>query len=84
MSCHGKTNFHANGGLTDWRVFRERALELAAQKNDSGFSSYVAAVSDKAWAHILEENFFTPEGAVARLWEFYRTDVIPYRTPEQG
>ena len=28
MSCHGKTNYAANGDLKDWRVFRERPFAL--------------------------------------------------------
>ncbi len=75
MSCHGKTNYSANGALKDWRVFKTRALELALAKCDSAFERYVAGVSDRAWEHILEENFFTPENAVERLWEFYQSDV---------
>lgn len=83
MSCYGETSFRANGDLQDWRVFRERAQELAALKGNCGFSAYVAAVSDRAWEHILEENYFTPEGAVERLWGFYQTDVVAYSHTEQ-
>ncbi len=79
MSCHGKTNYAANGDLKDWRVFRERTLELARSKGDEGFVKYVSGVSDRAWEHILEENFFTPENAVSRLWGFYQSDVVNYR-----
>ena len=63
MSCHGKTNYTANGDLKDWRVFRTRTLELARAKSDAEFEKYVSGVSDRAWEHILEENFFTPENA---------------------
>ncbi len=79
MSCHGTTNYNANGDLKDWKLFRARTLELAAAKNDSSFVEYVEGVSDRAWEHILEENFFTPQNAADRLWTFYTTDVLPYR-----
>ncbi len=79
MSCHGSTNYNANGDLKDWKVFRARTLELAETKGDPAFCEYVAGVSDRAWAHILEENFFTPQNAAERLWGFYSTDVLPYR-----
>jgi hypothetical protein len=83
MSCHGKTNYAANGELKDWRVFRERTIELARAKGDEGFDRYVAGVSDKAWEHILEENFFTPENAVSRLWNFYQSDVVAFKQSQQ-
>ncbi|MGI6076460.1 MAG: DUF255 domain-containing protein [Pyramidobacter sp.] len=79
MSCCGKTNFNANGDLKDWKIFRQKTLELAETKSDADFKKYVEGVSDKAWAHILEENFFTPEKAMERLWGFYTTDILPYR-----
>ena len=78
MSCHGETNYHANDGL-DWREFRRRTLERARSRGDNAFLEYVDGVSDRAWAHILEENFYTPEAAEERLWSFYNTDIVPYR-----
>ncbi len=83
MSCHGATSRFANGALKDWRVFRERALELARAKGDAAFERYVAGVTDRAWEHILEENFFTPENAVERLWGFYQSDVVAFRRSEK-
>lgn len=83
MSCCGKTGYNANGKLKDWKVFRQKTLALVLAKNDPGFTEYVDGVSDKAWAHILEENFFTPEKAMERLWSFYRTDILPYRHKDQ-
>lgn len=79
MSCYGKTDYNANGDLKDWKIFRRRTLELAETKQDADFKKYVEGVSDKAWAHILEENFFTPQKAMERLWGFYNTDILPYR-----
>ena len=79
MSCHGKTNYTANGDLKDWRIFRERTIELARAKGNEDFVKYVSGVSDRAWEHILEENFFTPENAVSRLWNFYQSDVVAFR-----
>lgn len=79
MSCHGSTNYNANGDLKDWKVFRAKTLELAEAKSDASFCEYVEGISDRAWAHILEENFFTPQNAAERLWGFYSTDVLPYR-----
>jgi hypothetical protein len=79
MSCCGKTDYNANGDLKDWKIFRDRTLALAEQKNDRDFVRYVGGVTDAAWAHILEANFFTPEKAMERLWQFYNTDVVPYR-----
>ena len=79
MSCCGKTGYNANDDLKDWKIFRTETLKLAQTKNDPDFTEYVDGVSDKAWAHILEENFFTPEKAMERLWGFYRTDILPYR-----
>lgn len=79
MSCCGKTDYNANGDLNDWKIFRRRTLELAETKQDADFKKYVEGVSDKAWAHILEENFFTPQKAMERLWGFYSTDILPYR-----
>lgn len=78
MSCRGKTVYNANGDLKDWKIFRQKTLELAQAKKDPAFTEYVDGVSDKAWAHILEENFFTPQKAIERLWSFYRTDILPY------
>ena len=83
MSCCGKTGYNANGELKDWQVFRQKTLALVLAKNDPGFTEYVDGVSDKAWEHILEENFFTPEKAMERLWGFYRTDILPYRHKDQ-
>ena len=83
MSCHGKTNYTANGDLKDWRIFRERTIELARAKGDEDFVQYVSGVSDRAWEHILEENFFTPENAVSRLWNFYQSDVVAFRESQQ-
>ncbi|BDF79008.1 DUF255 domain-containing protein [Pyramidobacter piscolens] len=83
MSCCGKTGYNANGELKDWKVFRQKTLALVLAKNDPGFTEYVDGVSDKAWEHILEENFFTPEKAMERLWGFYRTDILPYRHKDQ-
>ena len=83
MSCHGKTNYTANGDLKDWRVFRTRTLELARAKGDAEFEKYASGISDCAWEHILEENFFTPENAVERLWGFYQSDVVAFRSGEQ-
>ena len=83
MSCHGKTNYTANGDLKDWHVFRERTIELARAKGDETFVTYVSGVSDRAWEHILEENFFTPENAVSRLWNFYQSDVVAFRESRQ-
>lgn len=79
MSCHGATNYSANGDLKDWRVFRDQVLELARSKNDADFLAYVQGVSDKAWAHILEENFFTASQAMERFWGFYNSDVLAYK-----
>ena len=78
MSCHGETHYTANGDLKDWKVFRSRTIDLARAKDDPDFLVYVEGVSDKAWAHILEENFFTPQQAAERLWGFYTTDILPY------
>ena len=83
MSCHGKTNYAANADLKDWRVFRERTIELARARNDAGFDRYVSGVSDRAWEHILEENYFTPENAAERLWNFYRSDIVAFRPPQK-
>jgi hypothetical protein len=79
MSCHEATNYSANGGLKDWKIFRDQVLEQAQSKGDLDFLTYVQGVSDKAWAHILEENFFTPQQAMERFWGFYNSDVVPYR-----
>ena len=83
MSCYGETGYNANDDLKDWKVLRQETLELARSKNDPAFLDYVDGVSDKAWAHILEENFFTPEKAMERLWGFYRTGILPYRHKDQ-
>ncbi len=79
MSCYGAPQGSANDGSLTWQAFRDRTVELARKRSDQRFVDYVQGVTDRAWAHILEENCFTPQVAESRLWGFYRSDILGIR-----
>ncbi len=79
MSCYGAPQGHANEDSLNWQKFRDQTVELSRQRKDERFIAYVMGVSDRAWAHILEENCFTPQNAEKRLWNFYRSDILGIR-----
>lgn len=78
MSCHGKTDYHAND-ITDWHEFKMKVTALAEKYDDPAFMKYVNGVTDKVWAHILEENFFTVEQCAKRFRNFYESDVLAFK-----
>lgn len=75
MSCHGKTDFHANDESLTWQEFKTQTLAIGATRDDRGFMTYLQEVTDNAWAHVVSENFLTPQNAEAKLWGYYCTDV---------
>ena len=72
-------NFEGSGGkanwdTANWEAFREKTLELSKARDNDKYFKYASSLTERAWQHILSENYFTPEAADKRLWGFFQSD----------
>lgn len=76
MGCCGKNEFQVHCESMTWKNFKEETLEKASKRKNPGFLKYVGGVSDRAWEHVFNENYFTPKKCEEKLWSFFQSDIL--------